>query len=63
MIATLSQLSLLAGFERSPVFVGQDAAQVAEFAGALQEFSAVHADDFAVDVGRPVADQECRKIG
>ena len=53
----------LAWFEGFPIFVGERAAKVAEFAGALQEFSAVHADDFAVDVGGAVAHQKGGEVG
>jgi len=44
-----------AGFEGFPVFVGEGAAEGAEFSGTLKEFAAIHADDFAVDVGGAVA--------
>ena len=55
--------SLFAGFEGFPVGVGEGAAEGGEFAGALQEFTAVHANDFSVDVRRAVAYQECGEIG
>ena len=41
-----------------PIFVGEGAAESGEFAGALEEFSAVHADDFTVDVRGTVADEK-----
>src|SRR5580704_425420 len=57
--AYFHDLGLLAGLQRFPIIVGQSAAQVAEFAGALEEFSAVHADYFSVDIGGAVAYEEC----
>src|SRR5271166_6580243 len=49
--------------QRFPILVGEGAAEVAEFSGALQEFSTVHADDFSVDVAGAVADQKCGEVG
>src|SRR5579863_7298469 len=46
-----------------PVCIGQDAPQVAEFSGALQKFSAVHADYLSINVGGAVADQEGGQVG
>ena len=46
-----------------PVFFFEHTSQIAEFAGALQEFAAVHADDFTVDVAGPVTDQKGCEVG
>src|SRR5260370_35189760 len=55
--------SRLAGLDGLPIFVAQGAAEVAEFSGALQKFSSVHADDFSIDVAGAVAYQKCGQIG
>src|SRR5260370_31987366 len=55
--------SWLAGLHGLPIVVAQGAAEVAEFSGALQKFSSVHADNFSIDVAGAVAYQKCRQIG
>src|SRR5215469_6602658 len=49
--------------DRLPIFVFQDAAKIAELACALQEFAAIHADDFPVDVARTVTHKKSSQVG
>src|ERR1035438_8734502 len=56
-------LLFLLWFDRLPVFFFQYSSEIAEFSCALQEFAAVHADDFTIDIAGAVAHQKGGEIG
>src|ERR1700752_5363940 len=45
-----------------PILFFEHTAETAEFSSALQEFTTIHTDDFAIDVARPIADKKRGKI-
>src|SRR5215475_13474827 len=49
--------------KRLPVVIAQHSSQAAELSRTLEEFAAVHAHDFTVDVAGAVAYQENREVG